>query len=581
MSYRNPQIIVDRSAEIWAQGVSKIGETVSAGITDYYKAKKIAEEKQNKIDEANNRFLVNTELQYDKEISKAVSGVKDDRVKAELTKIFQDKSAAAMAASAELGINTNLSKEARRSYRKSITDFQSYMTNTKNQINNISTGAQEFNEATIDQIVSGHAPASGDEVSNLIGVVAISGRKTPGIESEVSVVANDNNSNILTVNSRIKVGSEVYNKFKESGQLDEYEESDGYVNVKFERDLSKWNGTFFQPIMSFSDRNKRFKEIGIVDKKDNLTKDFVFQNITTRTAGGFQYREQVVDEQSLRNDVAYIDLLKANAKGLMSQDIKQQKQFITGRLKWTSDTAKAYENATMEQREAFLIDQVLRKDLEAMGESREVTDEDVKNIPGLKKYIEKDGEKIPNRIYTKNIGNPIAVRPLKSIKADKSQQKFNDTVSFAVDTLNEVRSLAGETKKQGNKKFTMDEQGAFLTVLNQKRLSTDSKIQTTEDLKAEFLADRKEKKVSDKQALEEWESASPKTGLGYYRKGEIIPVDLSSPRAMSKTVLELLNPGIKAQELNKLLKLIDTGDKSVKTKTDEDFNEYLVKKNKK
>ena len=51
----------------------------------------------------------------------------------------------------------------------------------------------------------------------------------------------------------------MYNKFKESGQLDEYEEYDGYVNVKFERDLSKWDGTFFQPIMSFSDRNKRFQ----------------------------------------------------------------------------------------------------------------------------------------------------------------------------------------------------------------------------------------------------------------------------------------------------------------------------------
>jgi len=421
MSYRNPQIIVDRSAEIWAQGVSKIGETVAAGITDYYKAKKIAEEKQNKIDEANNRFLVNTELQYDKEILKAVSGVKDDRVKSELTNIFQEKSAAAMTASAELGINTNLSKQQRQEYRKSITDFQSYMTNTKNQINNISTGAQEFNEATIDQIVNGHAPASGDEVSNLIGVVAISGRKTPGIESEVSVIADDNNSNILTVNSRIKVGSEVYNKFKESGQLDEYEESDGYVNVKFERDLSKWDGTFFQPIMSFSDRNKRFKEVGIVDEKDNLNKDFVFQNITTRTAGGFQYREQVIDEQSLRSNVAYTDLLKANARGLMSQDIKQQKQFITGRLKWTSDTAKAYENATMEQREDFLIDQVLRKDLAAMGESREVTDEDIKNIPGLKKYIEKDGQKIPNRIYTKNIGKPTAVKVEEPEEGNKSE----------------------------------------------------------------------------------------------------------------------------------------------------------------
>ena len=453
MSYRNPQIIVDRSAEIWAQGVSKIGETVAAGITDYYKAKKIAEEKQNKIDEANNRFLVNTELQYDKEILKTVSGVKDDRVRSELTKIFQDKSAAAMAASAELGINTNLSKQQRQKYRKSITDFQSYMTNTKNQINNISTGAQEFNEATIDQIVNGHAPASGDEVSNLIGVVAISGRKTPGIESEVSVIANDNNSNILTVNSRIKVGSEVYNKFKESGQLDEYEESDGYVNVKFERDLSKWNGTFFQPIMSFSDRNKRFKEVGIVDEKDNLNKDFVFQNITTRTAGGFQYREQVIDEQSLRSNVAYTDLLKANARGLMSQDIKQQKQFITGRLKWTSDTAKAYENATMEQREDFLIDQVLRKDLAAMGESREVTDEDIKNIPGLKKYIEKDGQKIPNRIYTKNIGKPTAVKVEEPEEGNKSEAPIiakNYIDSFLKDPVSFLED-----------RFSVGEEGSF------------------------------------------------------------------------------------------------------------------------
>jgi hypothetical protein len=453
MSYRNPQIIVDRSAEIWAQGVSKIGETVAAGITDYYKAKKIAEEKQNKIDEANNRFLVNTELQYDKEILKAVSGVKDDRVKSELTNIFQEKSAAAMTASAELGINTNLSKQQRQEYRKSITDFQSYMTNTKNQINNISTGAQEFNEATIDQIVNGHAPASGDEVSNLIGVVAISGRKTPGIESEVSVIADDNNSNILTVNSRIKVGSEVYNKFKESGQLDEYEESDGYVNVKFERDLSKWDGTFFQPIMSFSDRNKRFKEVGIVDEKDNLNKDFVFQNITTRTAGGFQYREQVIDEQSLRSNVAYTDLLKANARGLMSQDIKQQKQFITGRLKWTSDTAKAYENATMEQREDFLIDQVLRKDLAAMGESREVTDEDIKNIPGLKKYIEKDGQKIPNRIYTKNIGKPTAVKVEEPEEGNKSEAPIiakNYIDSFLKDPVSFLED-----------RFSVGEEGSF------------------------------------------------------------------------------------------------------------------------
>ena len=219
MSYRNPQIIVDRSAEIWAQSIGKIGETVSGGITDYYKAKKIAEEKQNKIKEAENRFLVNTELQQDKDILKIVSGVKDTRVRAELTKIFQEKGGAAMTASAELGMNTNLSKEARQRYRKAITDFQSYMINSKDQINNISTGAQEFNDLTIDQVVNGHAPASGDEVSNLTAVMAINSKKTPGIESTVNIVADDNNSNILKVNSRIKVGSDIYNKFKARTKL--------------------------------------------------------------------------------------------------------------------------------------------------------------------------------------------------------------------------------------------------------------------------------------------------------------------------------------------------------------------------
>jgi hypothetical protein len=51
--------------------------------------------------------------------------------------------------------------------------------------------------------------------------------------------------------------------------------------------------------------------------------------------------------------------------------------------------------------------------------------------------------------------------------------------------------------------------------------------------------------------------------------------------------MKLLNPGIKAQELNKLLKAINIGDKSVdinKSKEgeidakDEDFNKFIEKK---
>ena len=426
MSYRNPQIIVDRSAEIWAQSIGKIGETVSGGITNYYKAKKIAEEKQRKIKEAENRFLVNTELQQDKDILKIVSGVKDTRVRAELTKIFQEKGGAAMTASAELGMNTNLSKEARQRYRKAITDFQSYMINSKDQINNISTGAQEFNDLTIDQVVNGHAPASGDEVSNLTAVMAINSKKTPGIESTVNIVADDNNSNILKVNSRIKVGSDIYNKFKEADLLGDYEESDGYINIKFERDLSKWNGSFFEPIPAESDRNKTLQESNIFDGKNQLTKEFVYPNITTRTVGGFEYKEQVVNNAAIEDNVAYMDLIKSHAKGIMSYPMKQQKQFITGRLKWDKETAVTYELMPEALRETFLVGQMVHKNLESLGTKRSATLDDVKNLglPNLK---------VGDPIYTKSIGKPVAVKPEepgKLTEGDYKRLEYKDKVEY-------------------------------------------------------------------------------------------------------------------------------------------------------
>ena len=429
MSYRNPQIIVDRSAEIWAQSVGKIGDIVSAGITKYSEAKRIAAEKQKKIDEAKNRFLVNTELQQDKDILKIVSDVKDTKVRDELTKIFQEKGAAAMNASAELGMNTNLSKQQRQQYRKAISDFQSYMVNSKDQINNISTGAQEFNDLTIDQVVSGHAPSSGDELSNLVGVMAINGKKTPGVESTVNIAADGNNSNILKINSRIKVGSDVYNKFKEAGLLGDYEESDGYINVKFERDLSKWNGSFFEPIPAESDRNKTLQESNIFDNKNQLTKEFVYPNITTRTVGGFQYKEQVVNNAAIEDNVAYMDLIKSHAKGIMSYPMKQQKQFITGRLKWDKETATMYELMPEALRETFLIGQMVHKNLESLGNRRLATLDDVKNLglPNLK---------VGDPIYTKNIGNPVALEPEKEEKTvkltegDYKRLNYKDKVKY-------------------------------------------------------------------------------------------------------------------------------------------------------
>ncbi len=138
----------------------------------------------------------------------------------------------------------------------------------------------------------------------------------------------------------------------------------------------------------------------------------------------------------------------------------------------------------------------------------------------------------------------------------KSQQKFNDKVNFAKETLNEINSLISDEKSQGSKNFTINKKGAFLTVLNKKRLDSDSQIKNIEDIKPDFLEQKLGEGMTDEAATAAWEKASKDTELAYIRNGKIVPVDLSSSDAMNKSMLELLIPGIKPLERDKLAKAI-------------------------
>ena len=77
MSYRNPQIIVDRSAEIWAQGVAKVGDVLNRGIEAYFAAKKKGEEVQKKKDDAINTTMIQGDLKQSALRNKISKTIKD------------------------------------------------------------------------------------------------------------------------------------------------------------------------------------------------------------------------------------------------------------------------------------------------------------------------------------------------------------------------------------------------------------------------------------------------------------------------------------------------------------------------
>lgn len=599
MSYRNPQIIVDRSAEIWAQGVTNIGKVVGQGLKTYFELKKKNEETQKKKDDAINTTMIQGDLKQSALRDKMAKTIKDVSLQEKFTeraKLLADgdggENKGAIWYNTQLSLNPPTDKKTLKEYKDKVKEYQKYMANSAQEIGYVMSALETTKDLSAQQIVDNYAVAgqSGvSELQNLMAMRALENKALEGFDYEKDLIYNEDGTNSLKVVGYLDKNSKTYKAWEKTGVFKDQDleyTKDGKVKISWERNLAKWgeDGQFVNEISPAIDMQSVMKDTGLINKNgfanDNLyVTPTVQQRLKNQDGTSSVTTEKVLDYDKLHNNSAFKAEIKSKAAGIDARSETDQIDFIRNRFGWGDMKTEEFFNRSREQRLAFYEGQLEMEAIKKLGSFRNATKEDVKMLEDVMPGIEEGKPIIFQEIKRQTI------KPLKPVRADKSQQKFNDKVSFAVDTLNEVRSLVGETKKQGNKKFTMDEQGAFLTVLNQKRLSTDSKIQTTEDLKAEFLADRKEKKVSDKQALEEWESVSPKTGLGYYRKGEIIPVDLSSPKAMSKTVLELLNPGIKAQELNKLLNSIDTGDKNVNlngfggeiTLTDEDFSEYLVK----
>ena len=577
MSYRNPQIIVDRSAEIWAQGVAKVGDVLNRGIEAYFAAKKKGEEVQKKKDEAINTTMIQGDLKQSALRNQMAKKIKDVSLQEKFTeraKLLADgdggENKGAIWYNTQLSLNPPTDKGLLNKYKNKVKDYQKYMANSAQEIGHVMSALETTKDLSAQQLVDGYAVAgknSGSELQNLMAMRALENKALEGFDYEKDLVYNEDGTNSLKVVGYLDKNSKTYKAWEKTGvfkdQGVEYTK-DGKVKISWERNLAKWgeDGSFVNEISPAVDINSVMEGTGLINKNgsanDNLyVTPTVQQRLKNQDGTESLTTEKVLDYNKLYNNSAFKAEIQSKAAGLDAISETDQIDFVRNRFGWGEMKTEDFFDKSREDRLAFYEGQLEMEAVKKLGSFRKATAQDVKTLEEVMPGI-KEGDPV----IFKQIGRQ-SIKPPKPVKVDKSQQKFNDTVSFAVDTLNEVRSLAGETKKQGNKKFTMDEQGAFLTVLNQKRLSTDSKIQKIEDIKSEYLDYKKSEGDSDEDALIDWEASSPKTGLAYIRKGEIIPVDISSPRAMSKTVLELLNPGIKAQELNKLLKRINTGDKVV------------------
>ena len=285
MSYRNPQIIVDRSAEIWAQGVAKVGDVLNRGIEAYFAAKKKGEEVQKKKDDAINTTMIQGDLKQSalrNKISKTIKDVTLQEKFTERAKLLADgdggDNKGAIWYNTQLTLNPPKDKKILKEYKDKVKAYQNYMFNSAQEIGYVASALDMVKDKSAQQLVDNYAVAGDSNISelqNLMAMRALENKALEGFSYEKDLVYNEDGTNSLKVVGYLDKDSKTYNAWKNANAFDEDKleyDKDGRVKITWERNLAKWGeeGQFVNEISPAIDINSVMEGTGLINKNGSV-----------------------------------------------------------------------------------------------------------------------------------------------------------------------------------------------------------------------------------------------------------------------------------------------------------------------
>lgn len=442
MSYRNPQVVVDRSGEIWGKGIGQFGQNVSRGIEAYTAIKRKANAAAKKQRDVN-QLIHNRSSQASYDM---INSSKERIKEPSIGELFQ-KTAITMAetgegnsvdvngktytigaidAQTQLDINTDLTKDQRNAFSQVVNKFKGYQKTMMENGTSILAGLDELRDSSSGKIgVNWDYAGEGiDNTRSQVAAYALLDMPIPGVKSVKTYTREKGKKrgsylNMMNVSSEIDVESETFKDWEAAGLISREDlvmSKDGKTGtMTWSRDMDRWGekGNLIVPITTLGTDNI-LMNTGFEDEKGYPTgKGYLKNNIeTTRSVdGGTMVRkEKHFDVDVLYKNIAYTDQLRANAKGILTLPGDQQVKHITNKLNWGGGiiNQKEWANATPKKKIEFLELQRLQKDLAKMigagaGKdimTRKATSKDVEDYKKSGSTIEEN-----QTLYYSNIGN--------------------------------------------------------------------------------------------------------------------------------------------------------------------------------
>ena len=416
MSYRNPQIIVDRSGEIWGQAIAGIGKDIARGLESYTAIKRKNKEISDK-QIASKQLTSNVVSQnYYEGIEEGSLNIKDsafaDKFKETATMMANEGEVfningrsfkiGAIEAQTELKMNPNLDKDTRAAYSQSVARFKGYQQTMLKATGNLTVGLESLNEGTSGSLGT-MQDFFGDGFKNTqsqIAAYSLSNKRLSGVESVKDIKriksADGQFKNMLHITSSVDTTSAQYKQWEEAGLISRddltFKEGSNIGTFSWERDLATWGeeGNLIIDIPQPPSTTEAMKDAGFLNKDSEPTSKGFNKNLVYRSRtvnGGVENSvEKHFNPDTLRNDPVYDAELKAYAASILALPGDQQSKYLDNKVGWPLINQKDWAGATMAAKTSFLMENKFEKDLPLMMASgkkgsvmktRDATPEDV------------------------------------------------------------------------------------------------------------------------------------------------------------------------------------------------------------
>ena len=284
MSYRNPEIIRDRSGEIYGQAVANIGQSlakgIATGVASREALRKEADAEKKRVQgigyQIESKAYANRNKNY-QGLKKTEPGVAEQfKQRTETLLRGSEGQMGAIEANTILATKSDLSIEEKQELRAIVTKFETFQNSMVGNSGKILSETEIYNNASPADFDSKYRWSGSNEYersASQYAAAAFSNQEIPGGRSEkILDDPGPNGENVVTVRTFLNPNDPA-NKGKFDDEKMYPRNQNGEIVLEWKKDLNKWDEGLLEEIEPVPDSIELFKTAGITNDKGGFNED--------------------------------------------------------------------------------------------------------------------------------------------------------------------------------------------------------------------------------------------------------------------------------------------------------------------